>query len=512
MSEKDVSYYKKGAIVSYITIFVNIAASLLYTPWMLSKIGDSNYGLYTLATTLINMFLIDFGLSSAVSRFVSKYNAEGDQDKVDNFLGMLYKLYAIIVGVVLIVLTVLFFFIDQIYVKLTPDEIDKFKIVYLIAGSYTVLSFPFLSTFNGILTSYEKYYQMKLCDLFHKLLTVALIVLALLCNLGLYALVAVNACTGAIVLLIKWILIKRGTKLRINLRYFDKSMLKEIFSFSIWVTVSSICSRLIFNITPSILAITVGSAAITMFNLASTLEGYTYTFASAVDGMFMPKIARLVKADPSCKNVEPLLNKVGRIQFFVITLLFLGIAAVGKEFIFLWLGDGYDSVYYCAILLIAPAPFYLSQQIAKNTVVVKGYVKQQAFVNIAKALVNIILVAVCSYYWGVIGAALSICISYFVRNIGMNIIYQKKLGLNMWRFHFECYVRTLPGVLLCAVFAIGFNHVFPCYSWMTFAMKVAIICVCYAICVWILSFNKYEKSLIIDTLTNIFKKNSLKKR
>jgi O-antigen/teichoic acid export membrane protein len=107
MREAGINYYKKGAIVSYITIAVNIIASLLYTPWMLAKIGDSNYGLYTLATTLINIFLIDFGFSSAVSRFVAKYNAEGDQEKINNFLGMLYRLYAIIVGLVLVVLVIL---------------------------------------------------------------------------------------------------------------------------------------------------------------------------------------------------------------------------------------------------------------------------------------------------------------------------------------------------------------------------------------------------------------------
>lgn len=510
MSKAGINYYKKGAIVSYITIAVNIIASLLYTPWMLSKIGGSNYGLYTLATTLINMFLIDFGFSSAVSRFVAKYNAEGEQEKIDNFFGMLYKLYAIIVGIVVIVLTILFFFIDEIYVKLTPAEIEKFKIVYLIAGTYTVLSFPFSSTFNGILASYEKYYQMKLCDLFHKILTVGLIVIALLCGLGLYTLVTVNAITGTIVLLMKWILIKKGTKLKINLRYFDKGMLKEIFSFSIWVTVGAICSRLIFNVTPSILAITVSSAAITMFNLASTIEGYAYTFASAVDGMFMPKIARLVKADPSCQNVEPLLNKVGRVQFFVITLIFLGIAVVGKEFISLWLGKGYEEVYYCALLLIAPAPFYLSQQIAKNTVVVKGYVKEQAFVNILKAVVNIALVSICSYFWGVIGAAFSICVSYFVRNIGMNVIYQKKLGLNMWKFHYECYVKTLPGILLCAVLAIGLNFLMPHYGWITFGVKVLAICICYVACAWLLSFNSYEKALVKDTVVKIFKRGKSK--
>lgn len=506
MSGTSINYYKKGTIISYITIVVNIIASLLYTPWMLSKIGNSNYGLYTLATTLINMFLIDFGFSLAVSRFVAKYNAEGDQEKINNFLGMLYKLYAIIVGIVLVVLVILFFFVDKIYVSLTPAEIAKFKIVYLIAGSYTILSFPFSSTFNGILTSYEKYYQMKLCDLLHKVFTVGLIVVALLCNLGLYTLVAINAFTGAVTLILKWILIKKGTKLKINFRYFNKGMLKEIFSFSIWVTVSAICSRLIFNITPSILAITVSSMAITMFNLASTLEGYTYAFASAVDGMFMPKIARLVKADPSCQNVEPLLNKVGRIQFFVISLLFLGIAVVGQEFVILWLGNGYEMVYYCALLLIAPSPFYLSQQIAKNTIVIKGYVKQQAYVNILKAIVNTVLLILFSYLWGVLGACGSICISYFVRNIGMNIIYQKKLGLNMCNFHFECYIKPLPGILLCAAIGIGLNYLLPNYSWITFFIKVLAICIIYVLCLWLLSFNKYEKSLIKDTTKKIFRR------
>jgi len=504
MKETGVSYYKKGAIVSYITIAVNIIASLLYTPWMLSKIGDSDYGLYTLATTLINMFLIDFGFSSAVSRFVSKYNAEGNQEKIDNFLGMLYKLYGLITGIVFIVLVALFFFVDKIYVALTPTELSKFKVIYLIAGSYTVLSFPFSSTFNGILNSYEKYYQMKLCDLIHKLLTVGMIVVALLSGLGLYTLVTINAITGLITLLMKGYILKKYTPLKVNLRYFDKTLLKEIFSFSIWVTVSSICSRLIFNITPSILAITVGSAAITLFNLAATIEGYTYTFASAVDGMFMPKIARLVKEDPSCQNVEPLLNKVGRIQFFIVALIFVGFVAVGKEFVNLWLGTGYDAVYYCAILFIMPAPFYLSQQIAKNTVVIKGYVKEQAFVNIIKAVANIALVAVFSYYWGVLGAAISICIAYFLRNIGMCFIYQKKLRLNMWKFHFECYIKPLPAILLTLFCAFGLNILLKQFSWLMLLIKVVIICICYAIFMWLIVFNKYEKNFVIDIVKKIF--------
>ena len=86
---------KFGAILSYVSIAINIVAGLIYTPWMIDQIGEASYGLYTLANTLITLFLIDFGLSSATSRYVAKYRAEGNQEKVDNFLGVVYKLYMI---------------------------------------------------------------------------------------------------------------------------------------------------------------------------------------------------------------------------------------------------------------------------------------------------------------------------------------------------------------------------------------------------------------------------------
>ena len=46
-----------GAFLSYITIAFNIISGLLYTPWMIRTIGDDQYALYTLALSVINLFL-----------------------------------------------------------------------------------------------------------------------------------------------------------------------------------------------------------------------------------------------------------------------------------------------------------------------------------------------------------------------------------------------------------------------------------------------------------------------
>ena len=111
-----------GAILSYFSISFNIIAGLLYTPWMVRQIGQNQYGLYTLATSLISIFLVDFGLSSATARYTSKYHAEGDDEKVNIFLDTVYKLYLIIDVVIFLALIIVYVFSGDIYKSLTPKE------------------------------------------------------------------------------------------------------------------------------------------------------------------------------------------------------------------------------------------------------------------------------------------------------------------------------------------------------------------------------------------------------
>ncbi|MFR2693345.1 MAG: hypothetical protein ACLTBV_23630 [Enterocloster bolteae] len=56
MKQNNNSQIKSGAIISYLGIIISTIASLLYTPWMKNHIGDANYGLYTLAGSLVAVF------------------------------------------------------------------------------------------------------------------------------------------------------------------------------------------------------------------------------------------------------------------------------------------------------------------------------------------------------------------------------------------------------------------------------------------------------------------------
>ena len=63
---KSTKQIRLGTVVSYLGIMVNIILGIIYTPWMIKEIGQSDYALYTLAISIITMFTVAFGMSAAV--------------------------------------------------------------------------------------------------------------------------------------------------------------------------------------------------------------------------------------------------------------------------------------------------------------------------------------------------------------------------------------------------------------------------------------------------------------
>lgn len=496
---------KLGALISYLTLAFDMVAGLVYTPWMIAKIGDANYGLYTLSVTLIGMFMLDFGMSAAVSRFTSNYRAKGDQESINNFLGLIYKIYILISAVISVMLIVIYFNIGQIYVKLTPTELDSLRIVFMISGLSTVLCFPFI-TLNGILVAHEKFVYLRFADLLNKVASVFFIVVALWCGMGLFSLVAVHAVMNLLTVGIKLLVVRKKTRVKVNFRYYSGAMLKEITGFSVWTTVKSIAQRFIFTIMPTVLGIVSGSASIAMFSLASTLEGYVYKFSEAINGMFMPKISRATVEKSSGEAVLPLMIKVGRIVLTVIGIITVGFITLGQRFIGLWLGEEYSSVYYCTVLLILPGIFYVPQQIANTAIVVLNKVKSQGIVFVIAAVINIILSFVLGRFWGEIGCAVSICAVYLIRTVLMNTVFLKQLNINVFKFFKDCHLKMAPGLLLTLV--LGFlisRFVVVASGWLTFFIQVALLASFYVLIMWLIGWNQYEKNLFVSMLCSVAK-------
>ena len=64
-----INQLKAGVLLSYLSVGIGALVSIIYTPIMLRLLGQSEYGLYTLAGSVVSyLSILNFGLSSSYIR------------------------------------------------------------------------------------------------------------------------------------------------------------------------------------------------------------------------------------------------------------------------------------------------------------------------------------------------------------------------------------------------------------------------------------------------------------
>ncbi len=503
----------KGATISYLSIFLNIIAGLIYTPWMTKTLGQSNYGIYSLANSIISLVAIDLGLGTAVSRFISKYRAEKDIESSNKMIGLIFKIFISLSSILLVALTIIYFFIPSIYVKLTADELSSLKSVFIMVGLYSTVSFCFMPL-NGILMGNDKFPQYKTITLISRLVNILLVSITLLLFNNLYMYVFAIIASGLIEIIIKLIYIKKfckyGSKPLIANNH-DKGMIQTLLKFSFWAAIASIMSRFIISIQPSILGITSGTIQIALFTLGSTIEGYAWQIANGLDGMFIPRLSIMNKNNAKDEEYTQLMVNVGRFQLLFTGLIIIGFIAFGRGFINdIWKmnkeGFSYDNSYFVGILLLLPCLVTFTQQIGNSLLIVKNKIKYR---GIAIGITAILSVGLSFLFTSLfeneaIWAAAAICIGKIVGMILiLNCFYKKAVNLNIKEFFKKCHLQIMPILLVVLALGIGLDYLIVNQSLITFGIKVILLIVIYFILVYRFVLTKSEKNYV-NTFVNKF--------
>lgn len=491
----DSSNKVKATLLSYVSIFINIVISLVYTPWMINKIGVSDYGLYSLVGVFLSYFMLDFGLAGTITRFVAKYRAEGNEEKIANILGLTAKVYFVLDVIIFGVLFVLYFFLSNIFGGLTSEELERLKVLYCIAGIFSVLSFLFKPV-SGVMMAYEYFVENKLLDLVVRVGTVVFVIVMLLLNGNVFHLVFITGFVGFLAAFIRYIVLLRKSKLKINWRYFEKGELVVLLSFSGWILLVQIAQLLRINLVPTILGIYSNTTEISLFSVGKNLEGMVYTIAAALNGLFLPTVSRMVQSKDR-NGIMELMIKVGRIQLFIVFLIFSGFCVFGESFINLWVGELFHASYYVFILLVFVNILSLTMQIGMDLVFAENKIRHTATRVLVSSIIGLVLSFIVAPKYGAVGCAAATGFALVLTQILYVQFYNKKMGLNMAKFFHDCHFKIIPLLAVYAVAAYFLNKYISVESWFVLILSIVIYSIGYFVIVYFVLFNNDEKNLIL---------------
>ncbi len=134
---KKVNQIKAGVIIGYINLALGNIIPLIYTPIMLNLLGQSEYGLYTLAYSVVGyLTLLKFGLGSTIIRYIAKYRALGDKKNEEKVIGLFIKVYTVLATVVIGCGVFMHFNMSLFFKKgLTADELETAKVLIVLIFS-----------------------------------------------------------------------------------------------------------------------------------------------------------------------------------------------------------------------------------------------------------------------------------------------------------------------------------------------------------------------------------------
>lgn len=503
------SQIRTGVILSYISLFIGNIIPLIYTPIMLRILGQSEYGLYSLASSVVSYLgVLNFGIGGSMVRFISKCRMEKDFEGERQLLSLLLKLYAVFATLVIFVGVIISFNVRYFFDRgLNYDEITKMQVLVIVISVNTAITFV-SSVFSSVTIAYERFVFRKLVDMFVTIATPFLNLFMLYQGFASIGLTISAVIINVIALLANVLYCCNILKIRILIMQSNRKLVKDIFSFSFFVFLGEVVNMLYWATDKVLLGAMIGTVSVAIYNLASTFNSIMQTFTTGISSFFMPRIVRIT-TEGNEKEIDQLFIRIGRISFYIVALILSGFIVFGRSFIDIWAGNGYEQVYDIALITMFPIAIPIIQSIGLQVLMAKNKHQFRSIMLVVVAIINLIFTYMVVPKYDVYGAAVVSCCAYVAGpGICMNWYYKKKIGLDVGKFWREI-LKMCPLIImltLCGVYVLSFLQL---QSYWT--ILPAIVCYAGVYCLIIYSFimNSYERDLVnqmVKKLTKIKRK------
>ena len=502
-----INQLKTGALLSYISIILNNIIGLLYTPFMLRMMGQSEYGLYSLVASVVAyLTILDFGFGNAIIRYTAKFRAENRLKEQYEMFGMFLFLYSAIGIFTLLIGLCLYFNVDFLFERsMNMEELNKIRIMMLLMVFNIAITFPF-SIFGSIITAYENFIFQKAINIVRIILNPIVMCVMLLMGYRAIGMVVVTTLFNVLTLLINCWYCSHRLHIHVIIGRFNWTFLKEIMIYSFWIFLNAIMDRIYWSSGQFILGIYAGAKAVAIYAVAISLENIYMSFSTAISGVFLPRITSMITQKENEKSMSDLFIRTGRIQYIIMSFILIGFILFGKQFIIIWAGSDYSEAYYITLLFFVPLTIPLIQNLGITILQARNQMKFRSVSYVIIAIISLGLSVFLVRYYGGIGCALSTAFALCIGQILiMNIYYFKKVNIDIPAFWREIGKMSVVPILIGIVGYVLLNY-FRIESILTLFLGIVLFSIIYLPAFWHLSMNSYERNLFLKPLKKVLKK------
>lgn len=488
----------RGSFMRVLSSVAGAIVGFFMMPFMVSHLGDYWYGLWITIGSLVNSFyLLDFGLTAGVVRFVTAALSKNDTDAANRVISTAFWIFCL-VTILVIVITCLIAGLAIPILGITTDS--QVPVLIIIIGMSLAVGFPF-HAMAGIIQARLRYDLLILKQLGLLAVSTGLTVYLLRNGFGLIALAMVGLLLSIFSNVI-FFLIARNVfpKLDVAWRHFSRDLVSELFSFSMWVFVTNISDQIRLGIDTLVVAKVQSTVAVTYYSVGYRPSEIANQFLYQTTNVVQPVLIRYHATGDQARLSSSLITMT---KIHAVLGAFVGgmLLLLGEPFIVRWMGDRFaNSALVLYLMSVALNIGFIAHPLYDLLYTIRRP-RFPAIVSLAEATVNLGLSIWLGYWIGLVGVALGTLIPMAISRIFLIVPYACRHGRLSIARYAACVVRAAaPAALVLVPTAIIAQPLLPGSGYGTFTAIVLVAGMIYAPVVFYGAFNSSERAQFINAI------------
>lgn len=476
----------KGIILSYLTVIVKNISVLIYTQLLLKFFGKNEYGLYQIANSVIsNLSLLNLGFSFAYIKFYTGFYVRQEEKRIRKLNGTYLFFFITISGIACFLGALLIMNADYFFTtSLLIEQIRLKKLMFFMIIN-TVLTFMG-STFESNILANERFIFQQIRQMLQSaLLPIITIPVLVIFHTDVVTIVIIQTMITFVSLLSNIYFCINKLNMKFSFKKLEFSFIKEIGTFSFFIFLSQLFNQINDSTPIFVLGILENTKQVAIYSVVNQLKALFMTFSQVLTMIFAPKVNRLVHKSNNSTELTQMMVNIGQYQILILGLFLGGFILLGKIFLYLWLGKGFDKAYYLLISLVIPLMVPLSQNIAIEIQQARNQHFFRSILLTIFSFLNIGITILCVKIFGIDGATIGYMFSLvFGYGFIMNWYYHKKMNLNMKYFWKRILPGTIPLILSIMIGKIFLNW-FSVANIFSFTLVSIMYFLVYVFCVFL---------------------------
>lgn len=441
-----------GAISNYVSLGTNILAGLCLTPLILSYLGKTGYGIWTVISTFIGYYgLLDLGISSAVQRYVALHKGQGEENTLNETISTALVTF-FCTGIMIIAVSFVFAGPCAHFFNVAAEEVQEFKNVFRIIGIAIAITFP-TNVFSAIITGNQKFVTLNYVNIATIFVRAGIILTFLFLGFGVVALALANLLSQAFKLAANFTIYRRIMPSgHLSWKHARIDAFRKIIYFGSVATVIMIANQMRMALDRIIVGKWVGLSQVAVYGLAAQLMEYIMTLVIQAMNVLTPRFSNL-EGTKDRAEIKKIFKSSMQISAFLAFGFCLGAILFGERLIVLWVGTEFAEAKYVLWILSIGFVFDLAQNPSISLMFALNKHHLYAWTIAAEAIAKIALSLFLVTRYGMIGAALGTAIPMVVARIFVQPVYiSKMLDIDTREYEKPLLVQlTIAGLIIVSV-------------------------------------------------------------